>query len=103
MSTFVGTYKDNQASLKKQIESLETQIAVSKKQIEEVSKNASYTLEQSKNNLDFIASTQKDNLDSLRTALSQAQLAYQEAQFNLGKFSVSAPIAGRVKEILVDK
>lgn len=35
--------------------------------------------------------------------MSQAQVAYQEAQFNLGKFSVSSPIVGTVSEVMVDK
>jgi len=100
---FVNTYKDNQESMRRQIESLETQIEVNRKQIVEASKNAAYTLEQSKNNVDFIANTQNANLNSLRTTLSQAQLAYQEAQFNLGKFSVNSPIAGIIKEVMVDE
>lgn len=102
IDTFVTTYKDNQSSLAKQIESMETQIAVSKKQIEESSENASYNLLQSKNNLDFVASTKDENLQSLRNSLGLAQVSYEEAQFNLGKFAIKAPIPGTVHEVLVD-
>lgn len=103
IDTFINTYKDNQASLKKQIELLETQISVNRKQIEEGSKNASYSLEQSKNNLNYLSTTKDANISSLRNSLSQAQVAYQEAQLNVSKLSVQAPIEGIIGEILVDK
>lgn len=102
IDTFVTTYKDNQTSLVKQIESMETQIAVSKRQIEEASENASYNLLQSRNNVDFISSTKDENLESLRNSLGLAQVSYEEAQFNLGKFAISSPIPGIIREVLVD-
>lgn len=103
INSFVTTYKDNQNSLKKQIELLETQVDVTTKQIEEWSKNASYNLEQSKNNLNFLSNTRDTNLNSLRNSLSQAQVAYQEAQLALSKLSIVAPIPGIIGEVLVDK
>lgn len=100
---FVTTYQDNQSSLQRQIWSLETQIAVSKNQLQDASKSADITIQQSENNVDFLKDTQNNNLEMLRNSLKQSQVAYQEAQFNLWKFSVNSPIEGTIKEVLVDQ
>ncbi len=39
----------------------------------------------------------------MRNSLSQAQVAYQEAQLALSKLSIVAPIPGIIGEVLVDK
>lgn len=119
MGTFFATYKQNQESLAKSIDSLTQQIELSKKQVGDTEYNvkvaaqrqqlwfdtdimtlnlgdqsASYTLEFNQKN-NAIA------LDALQNSLEQAQIAYEEAQFNRAKFDIASPIVGTITDILV--
>lgn len=42
-------------------------------------------------------------LDALNNTLSNAQIAYEEANFARGKFTPTAPIKGTITDILVDR
>jgi multidrug resistance efflux pump len=102
-SAFLATYKDQQESLRKQIDILENDVLVKQTQLDEQSRNTSLNLQSSSWNLSFIVDTQNLSLASIENSLSQAQLALREAEFNFTKFSIISPIEWIVADILVDE
>ncbi len=102
LSSFLSTYKDQQESLRKQIEIAENNILVQQTQLQEQAKNSSLNLQSTSGNLWFAVDTKELNLDTIRNSLAQAQLALREAEFNLSKLAIKAPIDWVVAEVLVD-
>ncbi len=102
LSSFLSTYKDQQESLRKQIEIAENNILVQQTQLQEQAKNSSLNLQTTSGNLWFAVDTKELNLDTIRNSLAQAQLALREAEFNLSKLAIKAPIDWVVAEVLVD-
>jgi biotin carboxyl carrier protein len=102
LQLFVATYKDQQKSLASQITILENDVQVRKSQLDQQSKNSALTLEASNSGVWFVTDTKNLQLESLQNSLRQAQLALDEANFNAGKLTVRAPIAGEISDVLVD-
>lgn len=99
---FVESYLPNQESLRKQIEILENDIAVKETQLEEAAKNSEINLKGAQWNYDFVVDTKDLNLQTITNTLQSAQIALNEAQFNISKLSINAPIAWVVSDVLVD-
>ena len=99
---FVEAYLPNQESLRKQIEILENDIAVKENQLEEAAKNSEINLKGAQWNYDFVVGTKDLNLQTINNTLKSAQIALNEAQFNISKLSINSPIAGIISDILVD-
>jgi multidrug resistance efflux pump len=102
-STFLSTYKDQQDSLRRQVDILDNDVMLKKTQLDEQAKNISLNLQSSSWSLSFAIDTQDLSLASIENSLSQAQLALREAEFNFTKFSVMAPIPWIVSDVLVDE
>lgn len=102
LSSFLSSYKDQQESLRKQIEIAENTVLVQQTQLQEQAKNSSLNLQSTSGNLWFAQDTKELNLDTIRNNLAQAQVALREAEFNLSKLSITTPIDGIVADILVD-
>lgn len=121
INTFFATYKQSQASLAKWIDSLQAQLELSKRGVQDteyntqlaadrqklnldsVLKNTELTDESTQYNLDFVNKNNQIALDVMQNALQQAQIAYDEAVFGSTKFNLLSPIPWTVTDILVDR
>lgn len=119
--SFFATYEEQQASLAKSIDILKDQIKITKKWLQDAEfssqiwldrtkiwaesniQNAEFGLKSADNALDFVQNTKNSNLESIRNSRKQAEIAYAEANNNLAKFSVTAPVQWEISDIFVDE
>ena len=119
-NSFVNTYIDGQNSVAKQIESLESQIALTKKQLEDAAYATQNWLDRTKiwldtqinsteinktsaqNAYDFAVNTKTPNLDTINNQLKNAQISLAENQFNMSKFDIKSPIKWIIADIYID-
>ena len=109
IESFLRTYQDQQASIRQNIEWLETQIAATRENLETAQRSsslsvdtASLSVESAQARLDDLIDTRAVTERSLSNAITQSQIALREVQTNASKFSVSAPIQWTIGEFLVD-
>lgn len=121
IGSFFATYKQSQESLSRSVDSLKQQVELGQKQLADTEYNTQIATDRSKLSLDASSKTidltdqssqysleyaQKNNnlaLWVLQSTLDQAQIAYDEANFNYVKLDARSPIVGTVTDILVDK
>lgn len=121
INSFFATYKQNQESAAKGIDSLKQQIELSKRGINDAQFNTQLNtdrqlagLESTLKNQDltdrstdytanYLVRNAQATLDNLNNSLANAQISYEEANFALSKFFVEAPIGGTITDVLVDK
>jgi multidrug resistance efflux pump len=84
------------------VEITKQQIATTKSTLQDNEQNAQISVESATNNYTNALSSKNTTLASLSNSIEQARIAYNEAQTQLGKFSVETPINGVIGEILVD-
>lgn len=118
--SFLWVYADNQDSLDKQIQSLEYQISLTKKQLDDgayvtqnwldrtkiwIDTNITNTksmLDGATSNYDFANNTKTPNLETINNQLKSAQVALNQSQFEISKLDVKSPIAWIIADIYVD-
>ena len=93
--SYFASYEDQQSSLAKQIESLRSQIALTKKSLEDVEFNTSLWAQRSQ--IWFDSQIKNATLSS-----QSAFLQLDQANFNQSKFSVTSPLQWFVADVLVD-
>lgn len=93
--SYFVSYQDQQASLARQIESLRSQIALTKKSLNDVQFNTTLWAERSE--VWFDSQLKNANISSESALLQLAQ-----ANFNQSKFSITSPLQWFVADILVD-
>lgn len=121
INSFFATYKQSQESVAKWIESLKQQIDLSKKGLWDSQfnvrlssqrqllwldaslQNQELTDKSSEYAANYVVKNNQIALDALGNAISNAQIAYEEANYARGKFSVEAPIPGTITDVLVDR
>ena len=121
INTFFATYKQNQESALKWIESLKQQIELSTKGVNDTQYNTKLSSDRQLSNLestiknqdltdksndytaDYLVQNAKTTLDNLNNAVANAQISYEEATFWLSKFTVESPIWGTITDVLVTK
>lgn len=59
-------------------------------------------MEGAENTATITQKTKDTTIASLQNSIAQASVSYQEAQHQISKFSIEAPISGVVKDIFVD-
>lgn len=84
-------------------EQAELQYAVTKTQLDDSITKTKIALDQAKQARDFALNNRNIQKKLLQNAINNAKVNYNDAAKNSGKLSVTAPIAGSVAEILVDK
>ncbi len=114
INSFFATYKQNQESAAKGIDSLKQQIELSKRfltktcypllaGLESTLKNQDLTDKSTDYMSNYLVKNAQATLDNLNNSLTNAQISYEEANFALSKFFVEAPIGGTITDVLVDK
>ncbi len=93
--SYFATYQDNQDSLARQIDSLRSQIALTKKSLDDAAFNTNLWAERTE--IGFDNQTKNTNLNT-----QSAELSLQQARFQVSKFTVTTPIDGSVADVLVD-
>lgn len=84
-------------------EQAQLQYQVTKTQLDDSLAKTQIALDQAKQARDFAVSNRNVQKRLLQNAINNAQVNYNDAAKNSAKLSVTAPIAGAVAEILVDK
>jgi len=102
IDSFLKTYKQSQESLQKSITSLEQQIAATKANLSSASINSWIGLESAQNSYQNTVKNKAATEQALLNGITQAQIAYNETQNNLGKLTVETPIDWVIGDILVD-
>lgn len=120
IQSFLSTYKQQQQSLAKSVDLLNDQIQLTKKSLQDAAfntqigsdrtqigvtnstQNAALSVESAQSALDFVLNTKNLSLQSIENARKQAEVSYAEANAQLAKFSVKAPIAGKISDVFVD-
>lgn len=95
LRSYFVSYKDNQESLLRQIESLRSQIELTKKWLKDASFNT--TIASDRSEIWFNTQLQNNSF-----SIDSASLSLQQAYFNQSKFRISAPIAASIADIFVD-
>ncbi len=119
-NSFLNSYQDTQNSIAKQIESLQSQITLTKKQLDDAAFatqnwydrtkiwiDTSTTTSQiskqwAQSNYDFAINTKNPNLQSIKNQLQTAQIWLTQTQFDMAKFDIKSPIAWVIADIYVD-
>ena len=119
-NTFLNTYIDNQNSLTKQIELLESQISLTKKQLDDAAyatqnwldrtkiwlntqiENTRIWLDSAQSNYDFAKDTKDNNLQTIKNQLKSSQIWLAETVFNMSKFDIKSPIKWIIADVYVD-
>lgn len=119
-NSFLNSYQDSQSSIAKQIESLESQIALTKKQLDDAAfatqngydrtkiwidtqtTTAEIGKKSAESNYNFAVNTKNPNLDTITNQLKTAQIWLAQTQFDMAKFDVKSPIAWVIADIYVD-
>ena len=93
--SYFASYQDQQASLARQIESLRSQIALTKKSLNDAQFNTTLWAERSEVWFD-------SQLKNATISSESALLQLAQANFNQSKFSITSPLQWFVADILVD-
>jgi len=102
IQSFLSTYIQQQESIKESIEWLKQQIWSTKEQLKTVSANAVIWVENAQNAYSNTIKNKSTTERSLLNWITQAQIAASEAQTNLGKLTIEAPIEWTIGDVLVD-
>lgn len=102
MNSFLSTYKETQASLAKVIDLAEKSYRAAEANLQTAENNARIQLESLQNTYNTTLNNKEITIKSLKNSINQAQIAYNEAWFQLSKLRAAAPIAWTVIDILVD-
>lgn len=102
IESFLNTYKQSQESIRQSISWLESQLWSTKEQLKTVSTNANLWVESAQSTYNNTIKNKSTTEASLRNAITQAQIAASEAQTNLWKLTIEAPIEWTIWDILVD-
>ncbi len=102
IQTFLRTYKDNQASLAKAVDLSEQAYKTAEANLQTAQNNTTVQVTSLENTLSTTEKNKTTTEKALRNSIAQAQIAYNEAWFQLSKLSATAPIAGTITDILVD-
>lgn len=102
MESFLATYQQAQASLAQSISIAEQQRALLERNLQDAQARAEIWLEWAENSATTTQKTKQTTLASLQNSIAQASVSYQEAQHQISKLSIEAPISWVVKEIFVD-
>ncbi len=102
IESFLSTYKEQQESLRQQITITKQQIASTKSTFDDTEAQTQLGIDTADSNYQQALSSKDTTLASLNNAIEQARIARNEAQTQLGKFTITSPIAGSIGEILVD-
>ena len=95
MQSYFSSYDDNQELMKRQIDNLKTQIALTKKQLDDA--NFSATIGGTRSELGF-----QNQLKNAEISTQSARLSVEQANLYASKFSITSPIQASVADILVD-
>ncbi len=93
--SYFASYQDQQASLARQIESLRSQIALTKKSLNDAQFNTTLWAERSEVWFD-------NQLKNATISSESALLQLAQANFNQSKFSITSPLQWFVADVLVD-
>lgn len=93
--SYFASYQDQQASLARQIESLRSQIALTKKSLNDAQFNTTLWAERSEVWFD-------SQLKNATISSESALLQLAQANFNQSKFSITSPLQWFVADVLVD-
>ncbi len=99
---FLSTYQQQQDSMRKNITALESQIASTRWQLQTSSVSADLQVEIAQSWLTSTLQNKSTTEAALLNAITQARIAANEAQNNLAKLTVRAPISWSIADILVD-
>lgn len=109
IQSFLRVYQDQQQSIRENIDALEIQIQTTRKNLQTAERASSVSVdtagigkESAEARLQDLIQTRSVTEKSLRNAIRQSEIALREIQTNAWKFTVEAPIAWTIGEILVD-
>lgn len=120
INTFTSTYKENQVSRLENINILEKQVEIARRNLQswEVTTQSSYErvlldaenslknsliwVQSAKNNYENALENKEITLRSLKNAIQEAQTSYNEASKNYWKLTITSPISGVISEKFVD-
>lgn len=102
IQSFLRTYKETQASIAKAVDLSEQSYKTAQANLETVQSNSKVQVSSLQNTLQTTEKNKETTEKALKNTIKQAQIAYNEAWFQLGKLRSSAPIAGTITDILVD-
>ena len=102
MNSFLSTYKESQSSLAKVIDLAEQSYKAAEANLQTAENNARIQLDSLQNTFDTTVRNKETTVRSLENTIKQAQIAYNEAWFQLSKLRAASPIAWTVIDILVD-
>lgn len=102
MNSFLSTYKETQVSLEKVIDLAEKSYLAVEANLQTAENNARIQLESLQNTYNTTLNNKDTTVKSLKNSINQAQIAYNEAWFQLSKLRAASPIAWTVIDILVD-
>ena len=120
IKSFTSTYQKNEDSFVKQIASLDSQIWITTKTLQDAAFATSIWLDRTtlatqdqriwvdiwlqsaQSNANFVSSTKDINLQSLQNSLKNAQIWLAENQFNQSKLRIASPITAIISDVLVD-
>jgi multidrug efflux pump subunit AcrA (membrane-fusion protein) len=102
MQTFLRTYKEGQASLAKAVNLTEQSYKTAQANLQTTENNAIVQVSSLQNTLENTLKNKETTQRALENSIRQAQISYNEANFQLEKLRASAPIAGSITDILVD-
>jgi multidrug efflux pump subunit AcrA (membrane-fusion protein) len=102
MNSFLSTYKESQSSLAKVIDLAEQSYKAAEANLQTAENNARIQLDSLQNTLNTTLKNKDTTVRSLENTIKQAQIAYNEAWFQLSKLRAASPIAWTVIDILVD-
>ena len=102
IQSFLRTYKETQASLAKAVDLSEQSYRTAEANLETVQTNTQVQVSSLQNTLQTTQKNKETTEKALKNSIRQAQIAYNEAWFQLSKLSSSAPIGWTITDILVD-
>lgn len=102
MESFLATYQQQQDSLAKSISIAGQQRDILAKNLQDTQTRTQIGLEGAEGSASTTQKTKQTTIASLQNAISQASVGYQEAQHQISKMTIEAPISGVVKEVYVD-
>lgn len=109
IESFLRTYQAQQESIQKNIDGLQIQVQSTRESLKTAQQSIGVTVDTAGLWVESAQATLQNLQDnrvvtqrSLSNSIRQAEIALREIQTNAGKFTVEAPIAGSIGEILVD-
>lgn len=102
IQSFLTTYQAQEESLRQQVEIIKEQAASTERSINDGATTANIGLQNATNNYDTALKSKNTTLAALANSIDQATIAYNQANNELSKLQVVAPIDGTIGDILVD-